>query len=125
MFRGLKGLRVVELKKIVKALEPAQAANYVNTSGRTSSHGLRPVPQTAIEVDSWYNHKHDEVVGPQKLNMRSDSQIGKFWHNNCKTVPISGKKVREHFSENEHIVCSLESFDMWIQIELFMVQGKY
>lgn len=40
-------------------------------------------------------------------------------------MPLSGNKVGEIFSENEHIVCKLESLDMWISIELGMVQGKY
>ena len=40
-------------------------------------------------------------------------------------MPLSGKKIGEHFQDNAHIVYKLESIDMWIQIKLFMVQGKY
>ncbi len=37
----------------------------------------------------------------------------------------SRQKVGDHFKENELIICSLESTDMWIKIKLFMAQGKY
>jgi len=51
--------------------------------------------------------------------------VRKFWTNNCKTIAVSGTRVGEHLREGEHIICNLESIDMWIKIKLFMVQGKY
>jgi len=45
---------------------------------------------------------------------------------NCKSVPLgSTNKVGDHFHENEHIIFSLDSADMWIKIKLEMAQGKY
>ena len=46
--------------------------------------------------------------------MRSESQIQKFWTNNCKTIALNANKIGEHLQENEHIVCNLDSIDMWI-----------
>ena len=41
-------------------------------------------------------------------------------------MPLGSRdKVGDHFQENEHIIFSLDSADMWIKIKLEMAQGKY
>ena len=61
----MKGLRIIELKKIVKALEPAHSANYHGGShhSRTSSHGLIPFAETSMEQLGGSGRMAD-VVGP-------------------------------------------------------------
>ena len=97
VFRGLKGLRITEFKKIVKAIEPMQHWSFFqhNTGGSALLANPSSTPTTAISQTALAE------IGPQKLNQRSESQIRKFWNNNCLNVPISGKKVREHFREND------------------------
>ena len=34
-------------------------------------------------------------------------------------------KIKDHLKENDHLMFDMESVDMWCQIKLFMVQGKY
>jgi len=115
IFRGLKGLRITELKKIVKPL---------NETAARSNSLLQPGISRLYETQA-KDSSNQIMTGPQKLTLKNDDQIDKFWTNNCKTVPLSTNKIGELFGENEHIVCKLESFDMWISVELGMKQGKY
>ena len=58
--------------------------------------------------------------------MKNENAIKNFWAKNCRTLPLTRfAKIGDHVRENEHLVFEVDSVDMWTQIKLFMVQGKY
>ena len=126
-FRGLRGLRLTELKRIIKYPSESIIKDRQNVRSGSIMSSIRDSFEKTGD-QSLSDIKDTSLLGnhPQKLALKTDEAILRFWNKNCTNIPIqSCNKIGDYLREGEHLLCKFDSVDMLCHIKLFMVQGKY
>ena len=112
--RGLKGLKVKELKRVMKR---ATSINLTE-NGEQSKGSLTNTPLHG------YNQSlasQDKVIENKVEIPKDENEIKFFWDNNCQSLPQNGK-IGEYIIENEQLLFEIDSSDIWVRVKLEMVE---
>ena len=111
--RGLKGLKVKELKRVIKKNE-----HILSQSMHSEMKEERFTGQ--MSKDTMLDSKmHDGKVEIP----RDEGERTAFWQMQCQAVPEHGK-VGEYIHEHEQLLFEIDSQDIWIRVKLQMVEQR-
>jgi hypothetical protein len=119
--RGLRGLKVKELRKFVRRNSMAQRNESVGSAQESQiavfdkSLDFITVGRSLMTASG----KNGLIVADD-INLTSKNN---FWNGYCRQVPDHGK-VGEFLDENEILVLEIDSIDIWLHVNLTMQQGQ-
>lgn len=119
--RGLRGLKVRELRKFGK---PNVFASRHDASFTNVADSQIAVFEKSLDFCQ-LNKSMLTASGKNRLIISEDVSLttkNNFWTTYCKPIPGNGK-VGDYIDENEILVLDIDSVDIWLSVNLVMSQG--
>ena len=119
--RGLRGLKVKELRKFVRR---GSMANRNESIGSANESHIAVFEKSldfiSVGKSLLTTSGKNGLIVADDINVTSKNN---FWNSYCRQVPDQGK-VGEFLDESEILVIEIDSIDIWLHVNLTMQQGQ-